>query len=50
MPKPKTPPKQIGTGELLKKIRKPPAPPARIHAGKKKYKRSRVRISEDNET
>jgi hypothetical protein len=50
MPRPRTPPKEIGTEELLKKIRKPPAPPSRVHIEKKKYKRSRVRISEENET
>ena len=50
MRKRRTPSKVITTEELLKKIRKPPAPPARVHAERKKYKRSRVRISEENET
>ncbi len=47
--KPRTPPKEIGTEELLKKVRKPTAPPSRVHTEKKKYKRSRVRIPEENE-
>jgi hypothetical protein len=49
MPKSKTPSKEISTKRLLKKIRKPPAPPSRVHPDQKKYKRSRVRISEENE-
>lgn len=50
MPKSKPPSKEIGIERLLKKIRKPPAPPARVHPDQKKYKRSRVRISEEQET
>jgi len=50
MPKRRMPSKEIGTEELLKKVRKPPAPPARVHVERKKYKRGRVRISEENET
>ena len=50
MPKSKTPPKEISTERLLKKIRKPPAPPARVHPDQKKYKRTRVRIGEEDET
>jgi hypothetical protein len=48
MPKPKKP-KEITTQGLLKKIRKPPAPPARVHPDHKKYKRTRVRIGEQND-
>jgi hypothetical protein len=47
MPKPRTPAKEISTKGLLKKIRKPPAPPSRVHPSKKKYKRTRVRIAEE---
>ncbi len=50
MRKSRTPSKTIDTRELLKKIRKPPAPPSRVLPDQKKYKRSRVRISEENET
>jgi hypothetical protein len=50
MPKSKKLSKEISTKGLLKKIRKPPAPPSRIHPDHKKYKRTRVRISEENET
>ncbi len=50
MPKPRTPSKEITTEELLKKIRKPPAPPSRVHSERKKYKRSRERISEETQT
>jgi hypothetical protein len=47
MPKSKTPAKEISSKGLLKKIRKPPAPPSRVHSDQKKYKRSRVRIYEN---
>ncbi|HKD66490.1 MAG TPA: hypothetical protein VKB84_06585 [Candidatus Binataceae bacterium] len=50
MAKVRTPPKEIGTRGLLKKIRKPPAPPSRVHTDQKKYKRKRVRIGEDDDT
>ena len=50
MPKSRTPSKEISTKALLKKIRKPPAPPSRVHPSKKKYKRVPIRIAEENET
>lgn len=46
MRKPKRPAKEIDTKALLKKVRKPPAPPTRVHSDDRKYKRSRVRIPE----
>jgi len=49
MPKSKPPPKEIRSKDVLKKIRKPPAPPSRVHSDVKKYKRSRVRITEEND-
>jgi len=39
---------EISTKGLLKKVRKPPAPPSRIHTERKKYKRGPVRITEEN--
>jgi hypothetical protein len=50
MPKSKTPSKEISTRGVLKKVRKPPAPPARVHPSKKQYKRLRIRIAEEEET
>jgi hypothetical protein len=50
MPKSKTPPKEISTRGLLRKVRKPTAPPAQIHPSKKKYKRVRIRPTEEGET
>jgi len=49
MPKSKTP-KEISTRGLLRKVRKPTAPPAQIHPSKKQYKRVRIRITEESET
>jgi len=49
MPRTKTPPRELDTKGLLKKVRKPPAPPSRVHGDQKKYKRSRVRITPENE-
>ncbi|GEM_PF-6782250 len=49
MTKSKTPSKEISARGLVKKIRKPPAPPARVHPSKKQYKRVRIRIAQDNE-
>jgi hypothetical protein len=43
MSKPKSK-KEISGKELLKKIRKPPAPPAQVHGDRKKYKRIRIRL------
>jgi hypothetical protein len=50
MAKSRTPPKEISTKGLLKKIRKPLAPPSRVHTEHKKYKRVRVRIDEANDS
>jgi hypothetical protein len=49
MPKTRAPSKKIDTRGLLKKVRKPPAPPARVHSDQKKYKRSRVRVLPESE-
>jgi hypothetical protein len=49
MRKSKKPSKEISTKGLLKKIRKPAAPPSRVHTERKKYKRLRVRIPEEEE-
>jgi hypothetical protein len=49
MPKTKAPSREIDTKGLLKKVRKPPAPPSRVHSDQKKYKRSRVRVVPENE-
>jgi hypothetical protein len=46
MSKPKSS-KEISSKGLLKKIRKPPAPPARVHKDRKKYQRSRDRVPEE---
>jgi hypothetical protein len=48
MRKPK-PPKELDTKALLKKVRKPPAPPTRVHPDDRKYKRSRTRIPEPDD-
>jgi hypothetical protein len=50
MPKSKKPSREISTRGLLKKVRKPTAPPAQIHPSKKKYKRVRIRVTEESET
>ena len=50
MPKSRKKPKQITVRGLLKKIRKPPAPPSRVHTERKKYKRERLRVLDENET
>jgi hypothetical protein len=47
MRKTKSKSKEIGTKELLRKIRKPPAPPSRVHGDLKKYKRIRIRLPAD---
>jgi hypothetical protein len=47
MGKSRTPRKEINTKELLRKVRKPLAPPSRVHTEDKKYKRVRVRIGEE---
>jgi hypothetical protein len=49
MRKPKPPAKEIDTKALLKKVRKPPAPPTRVHSDDRKYKRSRGRIPEQDD-
>jgi hypothetical protein len=49
MPKSRTPSKEISTRGVLKKVRKPLAPPSRVHTERKKYRRSRVRIDEETD-
>jgi hypothetical protein len=49
MRKIRTPSKEINTKELLEKVRKPPAPPARVHSDRKKYKRGRARLPEGDD-
>jgi len=49
MRKTKAPSKEISTKKLLEKVRKPPAPPSRVHSDKKKYKRSRVSLPEGDD-
>jgi hypothetical protein len=49
MRKTRAPSKEISTKKLLEKVRKPPAPPSRVHSDKKKYKRSRVSLPEGDD-
>jgi len=49
MRKTKAPSKEISTKGLLEKVRKPPAPPSRVHSDKKKYKRGRARLPEGDD-
>jgi len=42
-------PRPLKKGELIKKIRKPTAPPARVHSDIKEYRRERLKKSEEFE-